>query len=407
MSINKIPIFNDVNLNLKDNKKIHKFWDTQPIIKTLENNNNNLINVNDPIENKTIDDIRKEPYILNDTLEWYIPDIENGEELGLIYKFLSDNYVEDKSNTFRFNYNKETILWSLTPPGWNKEWNLIIRIKTNKNIVGFISMVPSLLNIYNKNIEVGRVNYLCVHKKLREKGMAPILIKEITRQSNLKGCFVAIYTSGTLLPNPMVNCSYYHRYINIKKLIEVGFTYKRENISMKSVEKLYDIKDISKHKVRELDLEDIKYILPKLNNYLSKYHIYQIFNEEEFKYWFITRKDVVYSYVIIDKNDEPTDFFSFYKIPSQIIGNNKYKTLNIAYSFYNIISILKWEELMEECLIQCKKLGFDVYNCLDLMDNREFLNKLKFEQGNGKLKYYIYNWKCPITEPNGMGLVLI
>ncbi|CAF4150279.1 unnamed protein product [Rotaria sordida] len=30
------------------------------------------------------------------------------------------------------------------------------------------------------------------------------------------------------------------------------------------------------------------------------------------------------------------------------------------------------------------------------MDNKEFLEKLKFGVGDGNIQYYIYNWKCPL-----------
>jgi hypothetical protein len=33
------------------------------------------------------------------------------------------------------------------------------------------------------------------------------------------------------------------------------------------------------------------------------------------------------------------------------------------------------------------------------MDNRDFLEKLKFGVGDGNLQYYIYNWKCPQMNP--------
>lgn len=39
--------------------------------------------------------------------------------------------------------------------------------------------------------------------------------------------------------------------------------------------------------------------------------------------------------------------------------------------------------------------GFDVFNALDLMENKNFLEKLKFGIGDGNLQYYLYNWKCP------------
>ena len=33
------------------------------------------------------------------------------------------------------------------------------------------------------------INFLCIHKKLRAKRLAPVLIKEVTRRVNLRGIF--------------------------------------------------------------------------------------------------------------------------------------------------------------------------------------------------------------------------
>lgn len=40
------------------------------------------------------------------------------------------------------------------------------------------------------------INFLCVHKKLRSKRVAPVLIREITRRVHLEGIFQAVYTAG-------------------------------------------------------------------------------------------------------------------------------------------------------------------------------------------------------------------
>ena len=52
------------------------------------------------------------------------------------------------------------------------------------------------------------INFLCVHKKLRSKRMAPVLIREITRRVNLQGIFQAVYTAGVVLPKPIATCRY-------------------------------------------------------------------------------------------------------------------------------------------------------------------------------------------------------
>ena len=65
-----------------------------------------------------------------------------------------------------------------------------------------------------------------------------------------------------------------------------------------------------------------------------------------------------------------------------------------------------WAELMSDALVLAKKLDFDVFNALDLMENVEFLEKLKFGIGDGNLQYYIYNWRSPLMQPKEVGLVL-
>ena len=59
------------------------------------------------------------------------------------------------------------------------------------------------------------INFLCVHKKLRSKRVAPVLIKEITRRVNREGIFQAVYTAGVLLPKPISVCRYYIYYMYI------------------------------------------------------------------------------------------------------------------------------------------------------------------------------------------------
>ena len=50
------------------------------------------------------------------------------------------------------------------------------------------------------------INFLCVHKRLRNKRVAPVLIKEITRRVHCEGLFQAVYTAGVLLPKPVASC---------------------------------------------------------------------------------------------------------------------------------------------------------------------------------------------------------
>ena len=49
-------------------------------------------------------------------------------------------------------------------------------------------------------------------------------VQEITRRVNLKNIWQAAYTAGAVLPKPVSTTQYWHRSLNPKKLISVGFS---------------------------------------------------------------------------------------------------------------------------------------------------------------------------------------
>lgn len=96
-----------------------------------------------------------------------------------------------------------------------------VRVAKSGRLIAFISAIPAHIKVFKKSVKVVEINFLCVHKKLRSKRLAPVLIREITRRVNLTGIFQACYTAGVVLPKPVTTCRYWHRSLNPKKLIEV------------------------------------------------------------------------------------------------------------------------------------------------------------------------------------------
>ena len=48
-------------------------------------------------------------------------------------------------------------------------------------------------------------------------------------------------------------------------------------------------------------------------------------------------------------------------------------SIKAAYSFYNVATSMSWTDLMADALVMAKKMDFDVFNALDLMENVDFL----------------------------------
>ena len=50
--------------------------------------------------------------------------------------------------------------------------------------------------------------------------------------------------------------------------------------------------------------------------------------------------------------------------------------------------------LIHNALIHAAQQNFHVFNALTLLDNPLFLKQERFEPGDGKLHYYLFNWRC-------------
>lgn len=413
---NYIQCFKNKKVNeiLTDKKflelqKAHKFWDTQPIPKPHEITKD----IKGALEKKTIDDIAKEPVKLPGNFEWVDFDLMREDHIKEIYDLLYENYVEDDDGFFRFDYSVEFLRWALLPPGYHKDMYFGIRdAKQNGKLVGFISGIVVDLIAEKKNFKTTEVNFLCVHKKYRSFSMASVLIKEVVRRSNLKNIWQGIYTSGTLLPTPIGQARYYHRSLNPKKLIDVKFSYLPSNQKISTQQKLFALPekvDLPEGYIIRPTLDkDIKQVRKLLCDYLSQFKIHQEYTKKECQHWFIHRSNIIESYVI-EKNGKITDFFSFYSLPSSVLQNPHHKSIRAAYSYYFVSTAIDLKKLYECALIKAKESGYDVFNVLDIMNNKEVFQDLLFSGGDGYLNYYLYNWKLeqPLLSPAQIGIVLM
>lgn len=116
------------------------------------------------------------------------------------------------------------------------------------------------------------INFLVVHKKLRSKRLAPILIKEVTRRTHLRGIFQAIYTAGAFLPTPVTRCQYYHRNLNPPKLVKLGFSAVPRNSTVARMATYYRVgSDTAIPGLRELEKRDLKQASRLLRAYLARF----------------------------------------------------------------------------------------------------------------------------------------
>ncbi|CAL9164132.1 unnamed protein product [Musa hybrid cultivar] len=387
----------------------HRFWETQPVGQFKDAGDTSLSE--GPIEPPApLSAVKPEPYNLPVLYEWTTCDMDDEQTCAEVYNLLTNNYVEDDENMFRFNYSKEFLQWALRPPGYFKAWHIGVRVKATKKLVAFITGVPARIRVRDEVVRMAEVNFLCVHKRLRSKRLAPVMIKEVTRRVHLENIWQAAYTAGVVLPTPFTTCRYWHRSLNPKKLIDVGFSRLGARMTMSRTIRLYKLPgSTATPGLRKMELRDVPAVTRLLREYLSQYVVAPDLDENDVEHWLLPLENVVESFVVESpETHEVTDFFSFYSLPSSILNNQNYSVLKAAYSYYNVAKKTPLLQLMNDALIVAKQKDYDVFNALDAMHNETFLKELKFGPGDGQLHYYLYNYRVRnALRPSELGLVLL
>ncbi|PON96167.1 Myristoyl-CoA:protein N-myristoyltransferase [Trema orientale] len=281
----------------------HKFWQTQPV-KQFEDKGNSTSLPESPIENPiALSEVKKEPYKLAKNFEWVTCDVDSEEMMTEVYNFLTNNFVEDDNNMFRSDYSREFLRRVLSPPGYFKTWHIALRVISSKTPISFISGVPARIRIRDDVVNMAEINFLCVHRKLRFKGLGPLMIKDLTRRVHSDNIWQAAYATGSCYPNS-------------RSTSTQGF--------------------------REMKFHDVP------------------------------------------------------------------ESIKAAYSLYNVSTKTPLAQLMKDALIMAKQKDYDVFNALDVMQNESVFEELKCRIGDGRLHYYLYNYRinCEL-KPSEIGLVLM
>ena len=397
-----------------------------------------------------------------------------------------------------------------------------------RRLVGFITAVPATLLVRGARSEDGgggaaassppshnssspikasEVNFLCVHKKLRSRRLAPVLIREVTRRVNRRGVWHAAYTAGVLLPRPVATARYWHRSLDARKLVDVGFCRVPARVTMARYVKLHRLPEApATPGLRPMRRADAPAVAALLAARMGRFALAPELSAAEVEHYLTPREGVVHSYVVErevvrgggegrgaggaggegaeeeeedgeeeegegeeDEDDDNgggkessstgdnattattatattaaaaaapapsqskkkrsnrkkkgspattttttiTDLVSFYTLPSTVVGGRGgHDTLTAAFSFYSVAGSVSPRQLAGDALVLARETGHDVFNALDIADNDqdEVLRALKFAPGDGRLRYYLYNWRMGGREElaaREIGLVLL
>jgi glycylpeptide N-tetradecanoyltransferase len=287
-----------------------------------------------------------------------------------IQYFLNRHYIENTNCDLKVFFVTDYLYWYLKyiPAG------LCIGLVYENKLVGLITAYVTDMIICQNRYSIAIPNFLCVHQKLQNLGLSKLLGKKLRSVLDTMRVQQALYQvvrfelNEQTQPkiNPFCRLQNVSVPLNYEKLISIGFIPANCELYVQP-EKMPTFRLLCK--------DDVPKIVPKLNNFLSKYKIRPFFTEESATHFFLPKKRIVYSFVKTDDQSNITDFISVTESYMHLKPIRKnICSCNVTYYFHETVSLTR---MIESIIPKLLSYGVDILNLLTVGKN-EYLNINKF-----------------------------
>ena len=252
--------------------------------------------------------------------------------------------------------------------------------------------------------------------KAGSTNLARQMITEVTRRVYLDGIRLAMYTGATEMPDVLSRAHYYHRKLNVAKLVACGFSSLPRGKTISQMKEEYDLPQEHGVKgLRAMRREDASSVVSLLKMHHEGQGLWRQWDEATVRHTLLPRRGVIFSWVV-ESEGNVTDLISFYSVPSLILGEAERESaaqhaaealsaegeagttagaVNNAYLYYTVATSMPRPDLIRAGLILAKEMGFDAFTALGIGGLPQALKEpqCNFTIGTGILRYYLFNWQ--------------
>jgi len=313
-----------------------------------------------------------------------------------LMSLLNNNYVEGKTDNYKYVYTKEFLEWYL-----NIYPSSVMGIYDDNKLIAMITgrIVPTVIN--NNKINLAEISFMCVHKDYRNRKLCPLLISSIDSKMREMGADDAVFSTHHNMGKPLCGMNHMIRVINIRKLVSVG--YLRCDTTIEKLEYHYRIENvkIKNKKLERLTHDNINYAYDIYNKWYQKMDIYTNYTLDTFKKVILSNNIV--GYILYDK-DVPVDMITYYIVSSNVTRRNilmrdayVYHYTNNSNSMHRMMSLLLQNEKEIDTIMIPTTMGLEKNDFEDL----------KFVPTTSDYNYYLFINKEIVIPKNKMGVLLI
>jgi glycylpeptide N-tetradecanoyltransferase len=387
------------------------------------------------------------PAPLPNGFEWSTVDPRQPAELAELTQFMSEHYIEDSQHLVRLDYSSGLLAWALSAPGTPTSFAAAIKATASKRLMGFIgAMLVQLPSMPDPWLQV---DFLCVHKRIRNKRMASVLIKEIVRRGLVEGNHrykCGFFTSALPLPiAPVCTLESWERLLNPTKMFACGygtpFMVQNKGMFVRRLS-LDRQRHPYRHELVPMTEEHVPQVTKLLNSRPMSFRA--VYDNDQTRHWLLPRAGVVETYVVLEPppaaasspaagaaapstsvkpKQAPASapaaapaaaaqrkvsmFASYFHLHSKLLQHPVHKDIKLAHLWYYHAptdDALRW--LMRDLLLKATEQGMDMAMCTNQGRNAKFLEALQFGKSTSKLRGYAYNHHLDL-QPEDVGIIMI
>eukprot|EP00826_Nyctotherus_ovalis_P032064 TRINITY_DN2589_c0_g1_i10.p1 TRINITY_DN2589_c0_g1~~TRINITY_DN2589_c0_g1_i10.p1 ORF type:complete len:182 (-),score=29.32 TRINITY_DN2589_c0_g1_i10:839-1384(-) len=167
-------------------------------------------------------DILPHPHPLPEDLEWCEMDVKDEKVLNEVYELLRGNYIEDHNGGFRMRFTFECLKWTFTRPNYRKDWQLGIRKKDTKELIGFSNAVPASVSIEGTVFNLAEPSFGSIKAEHRNRRLLPLILLELVRRLRLEGIWFFCSSAEIIIHAPFSEMWFYRRELDFKFVLDVS-----------------------------------------------------------------------------------------------------------------------------------------------------------------------------------------
>lgn len=333
--------------------------------------------------------------------------------------FINEMYINNQTDILKLHYSIDLFDYFVD------ENCIILEFYFEERLIGLIIGKKHKLVLNNFPTPLIEnfleVNFLCLDVQVRHFNIAPYMISQLTKESiNIFNINKAYYTISKQIQSKFFcTKNFYHRIINIPKLIDTQFLDSSTNVVL--YKKLYNTFSyktnfmdrkrllfynyaLDKESI-DLDADEIaEDLYSELNKFYKKtYNIYECITRELIIK--LLKNKSFYHFIIQNEYGIPTDYVCFFRLDTVCVNENDifYKN-GYMYLYFTKDTKSLLEKVTEKCY---KKNIFDVITLNENFLQNQTSNYFKLLKGSCDLKYYMYNVLINNMKPSENGLITI